>query len=101
MRSTYNTNVEFLNDRLEDLQDAIAAREPTWWETVESFFIAFFEFIRTHLRVLWNGLMVAADNFKNHGILGAPARLLLALNKTINKLLTPKENIYITSSVSE
>lgn len=96
LRSTYNYNRELLIDRMEHLQDAILNREPTWWDKVKSFFISFLEFIAKHLRVLWNGLMLGADMVKNHTILGPPARLLLLINSKIQKLLTPKKNVYIT-----
>ncbi|GHU26270.1 hypothetical protein FACS1894164_17150 [Spirochaetia bacterium] len=96
LRNTYNVNRDLLIDRLEDLEEAIENREPTWWESVQNFFIKILAFIAEHLPALWNGLMIVAEKLKNHKILGAPAKVLLNLNKTVQKFIISKKNIYIT-----
>jgi len=97
LRNTYNENRELLIERLERFQDAIEKREPTWWEKVKNFFVKIMAFIAEHLPALWNGLMIAANGLKNHKFLGAPARALLSLNRTVQKILISKKNIYITN----
>jgi hypothetical protein len=99
LRNTYNVNRDLLIERLEDLQEAIASREPTWWESVQNFFIKIFSFIVEHLRPLWNGLMLAAESLKKHPIFGPPARILLAMNKTVQKILLPKQNVYVRDEI--
>jgi hypothetical protein len=101
LRNTYNVNRELLVERLDDLQDAIENREPTWWESVQNFFIKILAFIAEHLPALWNGLMIVAEKLKNNKILGPPARILLSLNKTVQKVLISKKNIYITDETPD
>jgi hypothetical protein len=38
---------------------------------------------------------------KNHKIMGAPTKLLLSVNKSVQKILVSKQNIYITDKTKE
>lgn len=96
IRNTYNVNRDLLEDRLLDFNDAIEHREPTVWEKIGNFFRTLVAFVVNELPKLWNGLMLAADKFKDVKIIGPACKWLISFDKTIRNHLVSKDKKYIS-----
>jgi hypothetical protein len=89
----YNVNRDFLEDRLIDLDVQIKKREPTWWESVKTFFAKIINYIRTVLpRLIFKFL---ADVAEGKGFIADGAKKLLKVTQKIQRTLISEKNVYI------
>jgi hypothetical protein len=94
-KRVYNVNRDLLVGRVSELEEAIKSREPTWWDKIKQFFSSLWQFISDILPKLVLSLLLKMGNMP--GLIGSMGRGLLSANSSINRLLTSRKDIYITS----
>jgi hypothetical protein len=98
-KRVYNVNRELLVGRVSELEESIKSREPTWWDKIKQFFSGLWQFITEMLPRLVLSLLLKMENAP--GFIGSIGRGLLSFNSSVNRVLTSRKDIYITSGNKE
>lgn len=97
IRTVYNANRDCLENRIDDLKEALEKREPTIWEKIGSFFKSFIKFIADNLPRIWEGLMLLANLAKGKkGFIGSAAKKVIGFGKKVTKIKA-RNNIFISA----